>query len=85
MNLAEQPQAERQATEIDKARWFICHQWLTKTPRHEIRARLEAIEDQEEREDMRRRLNQMRKQPRYAKHERPHRKPAQGPRPARPR
>jgi len=66
-NLADRPQAERVDLEIDKARSFIAHQWLTKTPRHEIRQRLEGIENQEEREDMRRRLNEMRSLPRYAK------------------
>jgi hypothetical protein len=66
-NLAMLTDAERQRIEVDKARSFIAHQWLTKTPRHEIRQRLEGIENQEEREDMRRRLNEMRSLPRYAK------------------
>ena len=69
-NLALLSHEERQHIEVDKARAFITHQWLTKTPRHEIRGLLEAIEDQEERDDMRRRLNEARSHPRYAKNRR---------------
>ena len=66
-NLADRPQAERVDLEIDKARWFVAHTWLKKLPPREIRERLERIEKTEEREDMRRRLNEMRSLPRYAK------------------
>ena len=56
-NLANRPQAERASMEIDKARWFVAETWLNKLPHHEVRHRLTQIDDAEEREDMRRRLN----------------------------
>ena len=43
--------------ELDKARWHRAWRWLQKLPHDEIRKRLDAIADTEEREDMRLRLN----------------------------
>lgn len=84
-NLANRPQAERDNLELDKARWFIANQWLRKFPSHEIRKMLEAIEDNAEREDMRRRLNQVRKDPKHAKvRQAPNRQPAKSSSPPRP-
>lgn len=65
-NLADKTPEERAALELDKARWFIARHWLTKFDRLQILNALENCHNDEEREDMRRRLNVMRKQPEYA-------------------
>lgn len=79
-NLAERPKEERQAIEIDKAQSFIAHQWLRKFQPYEIRQKLEDIESPEEREDMRRRLNEMRTHPRYARRKTTNGQPQKSPR-----
>lgn len=60
-NLADLSLEERAALETDKVRWFITRHWLSKFDRAQIVAALEAIPTDEEREDMRRRLNEMKK------------------------
>lgn len=60
-NLATLPPEQRQAIELDKQRWLEANQ-LTNTKRpDEIRALLARMEEGDEKEDLRRRLNIIRR------------------------
>jgi hypothetical protein len=56
MNLADLPQAERDAIEADKLAWFKAYKMLTTMTRSQIVAALDRMDDST---DMRRRLNAM--------------------------
>jgi len=56
MNLADLPQAERDAIEADKQAWFKAYKMLTTMSRAQIVAALDRMDDST---DMRRRLNAM--------------------------
>lgn len=60
MNLAERPQAIRAEIEQDKQRWFRAWQMTQGKRPAEIRVWLSRIDDEEEKNDWRRRLNAMR-------------------------
>ena len=49
---------EQQAIETDKSRWFIAYKMVRNKPIHLIKDYIESISDQEEREDMRLKLNE---------------------------
>lgn len=60
-NIAQLPPEQRQAIEMDKQRWLEANQ-LTNTKRpDEIRALLARMEEGDEKEDLRRRLNIIRR------------------------
>jgi hypothetical protein len=58
MNLANLPLAEREAIEADKQAWFRAYKMLTTMTDAQIKFELSKL-GENEKEDMRRRLNQM--------------------------
>ena len=56
-NLCDLSQQERYAIEQDKARWFLAFKLVHKMNKPALRQYLNALKSDEEREDMRRRLN----------------------------
>lgn len=61
VNLAALPAHEQQAIELDKQRWKEAHHMLSTKRPEEIRAFLAREMDEEYREDLRRRLNTIRR------------------------
>jgi len=57
-NLCDLPDEQRQAIETDKKRWFKAYQMVRRQHINEIKAYIESIADDEEREDMRFKLNE---------------------------
>lgn len=59
-NIAQLPPEQRQAIELDKQRWFEANQLTNSKRPDEIRALLARMEEGDEKEDLRRRLNTIR-------------------------
>ena len=57
-NLCDLPDEQRQAIETDKQRWFKAYQMVRQHHINEIKAYIESIADNAEREDMRCKLNE---------------------------
>lgn len=56
-NLCDLPVEQQQAIETDKERWFKAYQMVRNDPIIKIKAYIESIADNAEREDMRLKLN----------------------------
>ena len=57
-NLCDLPEEQQQAIETDKQRWFKAHQMVRLEPITNIKAYIQSIANNDEREDMRFKLNE---------------------------